>query len=164
MSAITTEIEKFLVQIPEKLTDELIKKDPSNLIAVKLLERSNTKKAMIVDSIIKRDGVNRFGPMWSEIQGVLPGGREVHLQSSTDTLEIDIPATKIDPVRTHIRYDLVGKKIYTYETRLPNHEPIFYYQVNLPEDNIPKRLSRLNVLRNVGDILTQVENAILNTK
>jgi hypothetical protein len=95
--------------------------------------------------------------MWCEKQGILPDGREVYLQSSTNTLEILIPATDTIPHRTHVCFNLVTEKINTYEIRRPDDQPIIFYQVNLPKSSVPITLSRSDILHDVGLILTQVE-------
>ena len=167
MSTFGVEVEGVVSLIKEKYIPKLVhivRKEPLQLTADQLLEISNAKIAKRIASIVARNGEKRFGPMWSEGQGVLSDGRGVQLQSSADALEIFIPSTETVLHTTHIRFDLAGNKIIAYEKRQPDNQPIIFYHVQMPESNIPVKLSLSNVLHDVGKILTQVEQVTLISK
>ncbi|OGM10863.1 hypothetical protein A2W13_00175 [Candidatus Woesebacteria bacterium RBG_16_36_11] len=167
MSTFGVEVEGVVSLIKEKYIPKLVhivRKEPLQLTADQLLEISNAKIAKRIASIVARNGEKRFGPMWSEGQGVLSDGRGVQLQSSADALEILIPVTEIVPYKTHVRFDLDCNKITVYEKRQQDNKPIVFYNVHLPESDIPATLSLSNVMHDVGKILTQVEQVTLISK
>jgi len=164
MPAITAEFGKLIGKIPENLTSKLVNKGPIQLIEDKLLEGSNAKSAKKIASMVTEYGENRFGGPWSEKRLVLLDGREVYLQSSADALEILIPRTNSDPNETHVRLNLPKREITTYDVQGLDGQALIYYQVLRPENNFPKTLSRSDILREVGDILTQVEQVTLKPK
>ena len=167
MPTFSVEVEGVVSIIKEKIISKLVhsvKKEPLQITADQIMERSNAKIAKRIASIVAENGEKRFGPMWSEGQGVLSDGRGVQLQSSADALEIFIPSTETVLYTTHIQFDLAGNKILAYEKRQPDNQPIIFYHVQMPECNIPATLSLPNVLNDVGKILTQVEQATLIPK
>ncbi len=126
-----------------------------------LLERAIQIRAGRIAATVRVKGEQRFGPMWSEITGLLPDGREAHLQSSADALEIAVGVTEAMPQRIHVRCNLTKGIVNTYEQWQPDHRPAMYY--NQPAgERFPTTLSDHAVLTDVKEILAQVESMNLS--
>lgn len=132
------------------------------------LQSSIEEKAHRIARNVRDHGEQEFGPMWAQGYAVLPDGRKVFLQQSQDgaqageTLEINILDTPNCHNRIHIRYDLNGNEINTFEIQQEDGKPIIAYWIydrpNL-RTRVPANLSLRNIVGLVEEILQSVEIA-----
>lgn len=124
--------------------------------ADEFLKSTNRERAEKIAESLREKGKQRFGPMWSECDGILSNGRRIHLQASVDTLAIDILPTNKIPLNTYVRYDLAARTYDTYKVSKTDGKLVVFYQKH---DKImsPIKLSSREISNRVSEIFKQAD-------
>jgi hypothetical protein len=125
------------------------------------LEQTNARRAENIASFVRKHGYYGFGPMWSELNGELPTGGTVDIQSSKQVMVGHVHPTGTGLFVIHLSWDRRLEKVNSLGVWYPqDHRWLWHFHVKGAYPGIPYPSSESLVPRIHSIALTHMEHAI----